>query len=198
MILRPLEELTLPQPKNLLSHTVLKGKTLIVPEGVRTLEAKEGVEKLGLEILKTKKRKVFLPSGTGTTALFLQKVLKKEGVEVLTTACVGDENYLKAQFFTLEKDSFYHPTILMPKKRYRFGRLYPELFRLWKELKEKTKIEFDLLYDPIGFKTLLEHNLLDENLLYIHQGGVEGNETMLDRYHHLLKKDKNETTLHKR
>ena len=123
--------------------------------------------------------KLFLPSGTGTTALFLQKYLD---IEVLTTPCVGDENYLKKQFLELEKDETNHPTILKPKKKYHFGKLYRENFEIYKELKKEINIEFDLLYDPIGWNTLLDN--IDEKYqyLYIHQGGLIGNESMKARY----------------
>jgi 1-aminocyclopropane-1-carboxylate deaminase len=44
-------------------------------------------------------------------------------------------------------------------------------------------VEFDLLYDPHGWLTLLENpELFDNPLLYIHQGGLLGNESMLKRY----------------
>ena len=51
-------------------------------------------------------------------------------------------------------------------------------------MKEQTNIEFDLLYDPIGWNTLLDN--IDDNYtyLYIHQGGLIGNESMLQRYIH--------------
>jgi len=44
-------------------------------------------------------------------------------------------------------------------------------------------VEFDLLYDPHGWLTLLENpELFEKPLLYIHQGGLLGNESMLKRY----------------
>ena len=179
MELRSIEELAIDDP-NSLSHVVQKGSTLLVPEGVRCKEAQTGVALLAKEIEEWEgEARVFLPSGTGATALFLQKHL---GLRVYTTPCVGDERYLKEQFFALEPDSKYHPTILPPPKRYRFGRLYKELFSLWKDLYEHTGVEFDLLYDPVGFATLLHHDMVDERLLYIHQGGLKGNETMIERY----------------
>jgi len=54
---------------------------------------------------------------------------------------------------------------------------------IWKELKKQTGIEFDLLYDPIGIDTFLEY-LKDKEFtfLYIHQGGIKGNVTMIERY----------------
>jgi 1-aminocyclopropane-1-carboxylate deaminase/D-cysteine desulfhydrase-like pyridoxal-dependent ACC family enzyme len=125
-----------------------------------------------------------LPSGTGTTALFLQKHLP---LEVLTVSCVGGSSYLKKQFFSLEKDEKIHPTILEAEKKYHFGKLYKEFIDIYNELLNETEIEFDLLYDSLGFKTLFEY--LDKysldnlpTILYIHQGGVLGNESMLLRY----------------
>ena len=41
-------------------------------------------------------------------------------------------------------------------------------------------VEFDLLYAPGMWKALLEQT--DEEVLYIHSGGVSGNESMLKRY----------------
>ena len=124
--------------------------------------------------------KVMLPSGTGTTALFLQKNLS---YEVLTVSCVGGSEYLKKQFFHLEKNEEYHPTILEMKKKFHFGKLYKEFYEIWNEIKNETNIEFDLLYDPLGLIALTTSSYFDkENILYIHQGGILGNETMIERY----------------
>ena len=151
--------------------------TLIIEEGGRVRESEYGIKLLAEEINEYAIKhnlKVFLPSGTGTTAYFLSKHLN---VEVLTVACVGDEKYLKKQFSWLGGGKI--PTILKPKRKYHFGKLYPELYGLWLKLKN-AGIEFDLLYDPIGWDTILQYNL--KNILYIHQGGVLGNETMVKRY----------------
>ena len=164
-----------------------KPNELFIEEGGAVSEASFGIEKLANEIKEWKRQnkiqnlKIFLPSGTGTTALFLQKFLDDE---VFTVACVGDSEYLKYQFSLLEKDSSKYPTILHPKKKYHFGKLYQEHFTLWNEIKKSTNIEFDLLYDPIGWSTLKEHleNFDGCELLYIHQGGLLGNETMIERY----------------
>jgi len=152
-------------------------ETIIIEEGGRIEESKEGIKILANEIkeyVKKNNLKVFLPSGTGTTAYFLAKYLD---VEVLTVPCVGDENYLKKQFEWLGGGKI--PTILKPRKKYHYGKLYPELFQLWKELKI-AGIEFDLLYDPVGWDTILFYGL--KNILYIHQGGIKGNITMIERY----------------
>jgi len=165
----------------------IDNSTLLINEGGAIQEAQYGIKMLANEIKQWKeenkidKLKIFLPSGTGTTALFLQKYLDDE---VLTCPCVGDEKYLKKQFLELEQDKSLHPTILKTSKKFHFGKLYKENYEIWKKLKEDTKIEFDLLYDPIGWQTLLNSEFLIQNskLLYIHQGGIIGNETMLRRY----------------
>lgn len=170
----------------------IKDSSLFMSEGGALKEAEFGIEILAQEIEEYKKEnnitdlKVFLPSGTGTTALFLQKHLS---CEVLTCPCVGDSEYLKKQFFVLEHNETFHPTILTPQKKYHFGKLYKEHYLLWEKLKEQTNIEFDLLYDPIGWSTLLHSNIATQNstILYIHQGGLLGNETMIQRYHHKWK-----------
>jgi len=153
--------------------------TLIIEEGARVRESEEGIKILADEIndycIKNN-LKVFLPSGTGTTAFFLAKHLD---VEVITTPCVGDEEYLKKQWSFLSKDNEKLPVILLPKRKYRFGKLYKNLYDLWVELKS-AGIEFDLLYDPIGWEVVLQNNL--QNILYIHQGGILGNISMLKRY----------------
>ncbi|MDD3054700.1 MAG: 1-aminocyclopropane-1-carboxylate deaminase [Aliarcobacter sp.] len=164
-------------------------ETLFINEGGALSQAAYGIEVLANEIKlwvnqnNIKDIKVFLPSGTGTTALFLQKYLP---FEVLTCPCVGDEEYLKKQFEVLEKKN--HPLILKTDKKYHFGKLYKEFYEIHNNLLTQTNIEFDLLYDSLGWicfenyvKQLKEANT---NFLYIHQGGIIGNESMYDRYKH--------------
>lgn len=158
--------------------------SLFIPEGGALKEAQFGIKILADEIIKwandeeIKNLKVFLPSGTGTTALYLQKYLP---YEVLTCACVGDEEYLQKQFEQLEEQN--HPQILSLDKKYHFGKLYKEFYKIHKELKEQTNIEFDLLYDSKGWLCVNKH-LKDsrDRILYIHQGGIIGNISMLQRY----------------
>ena len=164
--------------------------TLFIDEGGAIAEAQYGLEQLSCEIKEykinnnIKSLKIFLPSGTGTTALFLQKYIDDE---VLTTPCVGDGEYLQKQFAQLVSNKQFYPTILNPKKKYHFGKLYRENYLLYLDLKKETNIEFDLLYDPIGWDTLLYHLdsfSKDDTILYIHQGGLIGNESMIQRYLH--------------
>lgn len=164
-------------------------ETLFINEGGALVQASHGIEILANEIKlwvnqnNIKNIKIFLPSGTGTTALFLQKFLP---FEVLTCACVGDEEYLKKQFEALEKEN--HPLIIKTDKKYHFGKLYKELYEIHNNLLNQTNIEFDLLYDSLGWicfenyvKQLKESNT---TFLYIHQGGIIGNESMYNRYKH--------------
>ena len=164
-------------------------ETLFINEGGALVQSSHGIEVLANEIKlwinqnNIKDIKVFLPSGTGTTALFLQKYLP---FEVLTCPCVGNEEYLKKQFEVLEKKN--HPLILKTDKKYHFGKLYKEFYEIHNNLLTQTNIEFDLLYDSLGWicfenfvKQLKEANT---TFLYIHQGGIIGNESMYDRYKH--------------
>ncbi len=193
--IRDLELEIVKSDKNLFSNCKILDDILIIPEGGRCKEAEEGIKILATEIIEWAKEKnfkklnLFLPSGTGTTALFLQKNLSQSPTfnfqfQVYTVPCVADKAYLKKQFFFLESNEKFHPTILNPPKKYRFGKLYKELYEIWLDLKKETGIEFDLLYDPIGFKTILTNFqfLISNPLLYVHQGGLKGNESMIARY----------------
>nr|MCH9741166.1 1-aminocyclopropane-1-carboxylate deaminase/D-cysteine desulfhydrase [Campylobacterota bacterium] len=168
-------------------------ETVFVEEGGRQEEASIGIRMLADEIKLWQQAKeiprlnVFLPSGTGTTALFLQKYLleidSRFQAKVYTVPCVGDADYLRLQFDMLESNVLKQPTILKPKKKYHFGKLYAESYKIWLKLRQEMGVEFDLLYDPVGWLTLLEHpKIFEEPTLYIHQGGLIGNESMLVRY----------------
>ena len=161
--------------------------TLLIEEGGRQQEAEFGIEILANEIIEWQREKglkelnIFLPSGTGTTALYLQKHLPKN--VVYSTACVGDSAYLEKQFSELESDDKHHPTILSLDKKHHFGKLYRENYKIWLKLQQQMGVVFDLLYDPLGWRVLLAHpEVFSKPTLYIHQGGVLGNESMLPRY----------------
>ena len=77
---------------------------IFVPEGVACKKAEMGFATLAREIkIQSEDLKcdfdIFLPSGTGTSALYLAKHSAKR---VFTCACVGDEFYLRAQILELE------------------------------------------------------------------------------------------------
>ena len=175
----------------------LSDDNLFIPEGGRSTLAQYGIEQLAKELhqycqqLPTEKATIMLPAGTGTTALFLQTWFKQQNLphQVLTCACVGGDDYLQKQFRQLNGNTKHWPIILTPHKKYHFGKLYPEFFQLWQQLSLETNIEFDLLYDPLGWQVLLEYlsnqplnATQTTSLIYIHQGGLVGNQTMLPRY----------------
>ena len=166
--------------------TINNKEILYIEEGGRQKEAAFGLKILAEEITLWKKEQgiealnIFLPSGTGTTALYLQKNIKDS---VYTVPCVGDSEYLEKQFFMLERNEAFHPEILKPSKKRHFGKLYKESYNIWLKLQAEMGVEFDLLYDPHGWLTLLENpQIFEKPTLYIHQGGLIGNESMLERY----------------
>jgi len=166
---------------------------LIIEEGGRQKEAEFGVKVLADELKNDIQKEgiktpyIYLPSGTGTTALFLQKNLP---FRVFTCSTVGDDEYLKEQFKEIGVEPY--PAILSSQKKYHYGKLYPELYELWQELQENMGITFDLMYDPVGWiKFLLHVDKIEGTPIYIHQGGVLGNESMKQRYERKYETDKN-------
>ncbi|WP_159654337.1 1-aminocyclopropane-1-carboxylate deaminase/D-cysteine desulfhydrase [Vibrio atypicus] len=161
---------------------------LVVPEGGRFEHAEHGIAQLAREILSWTRFEagqtftVALPSGTGTTALYLHKHLSPHGIEVITCPVVGGAEYLKQQFADLGETSF--PTVLELPTKHHFGKLYKPDYLTWLALEEQTHIEFDLLYDPMMWQCLQYWypDNQDKTLIYIHQGGLLGNESMLPRY----------------
>ena len=152
--------------------------TFLVDQGGAVKEANEGLEVLADEIRSASLHVEALatPSGTGTTALFLALALPE--YKVYTTPCVGDVSYLKEQMSALHEI----PTnliILEPKKKYHFAKPYKEFLKIQQKVLE-AGVEFDLLYSPGMWESLLEQT--SEEVLYIHSGGVTGNKSMLERY----------------
>jgi 1-aminocyclopropane-1-carboxylate deaminase/D-cysteine desulfhydrase-like pyridoxal-dependent ACC family enzyme len=166
--------------------TSFDNHTLCINEGAFNKESEYGIAILANEIKAyakencIKELEIFLPSGTGTTALFLQKHLP---FKVLTTPCVGDAAYLMQQFKALSIQEVY-PTILMPPKKYHFGKLYKSLYEIHHEALKQTQCEFDLLYDSLGLMVLQEYlkQYPKKKIMYIHQGGIIGNISMKQRY----------------
>ena len=150
----------------------------LVDQGGADKMAKDGLIVLANEIkeLDLKSKSLATPSGTGTTALFLALALPE--YKIYTTPCVGDVKYLREQMSALGVIPN-NLIILKPKKKYHFAKLYPEFLEIYKGLKE-VGIEFDLLYAPAMWLALLEQT--QESVLYVHSGGVSGNESMLKRY----------------
>jgi len=166
-------------------------KTLVLSQGGADELAKEGVALLAKEINTWKQEEgvknltVVLPSGTGTTALYLKAFLDAD-TEIYTAVLVGDEAYQLQQWKRLSDGPY--PKIFKQHDKKKFAKPYDEYLQIYKELKEKTGITFDLIYAPRTWLQLLENlNPNATTILYIHTGGISGNETMLQRYAHQQK-----------
>lgn len=177
-----------------------RSDTLFIPLGGTGPKAETGLKILADEIgacveeHQLKNPKLMLPSGTGTTAFYLQKHLP---FEVLTCTCVGSADYLESQFKKHSNNKKIQPTILSQiadesgrPRKFHFGKLYPEFYKIWEELRLETSITFELLYDPLGWLHMLDYikqsgageDEPNPDMIYLHQGGQLGNETMLQRY----------------
>ncbi|MDX1808019.1 MAG: 1-aminocyclopropane-1-carboxylate deaminase/D-cysteine desulfhydrase [Sulfurospirillaceae bacterium] len=168
------------------AHLLEDETTLVIEEGGRQKEAEFGLKNLAQELLKDIERfkindpYIFLPSGTGTTALFLQKHLP---FNVYTCSTVGGDDYLIDQWKMADEAIHKFPLILSSAKKYHYGKLYKEAYGIWDKLKTSMDVEFDLLYDPIGWLKFLENiDSMEGTPIYIHQGGLKGNESMQARY----------------
>jgi 1-aminocyclopropane-1-carboxylate deaminase len=164
-------------------------------QGGRQSESEAGMAQLAIEIKeyvtenKLDEYHVFLPSGTGASAFYLQQHLPDKVVN--TCACVGNEAYLFEQMASLAQGvrGVKFPEVLTQEKKPHFGKLNVEHLEMYQCLLDETNIEFDLMYDPIGWKALLENALkLNGEIIYVHCGGVSGNETMLRRYDYASKR----------
>lgn len=194
-------------------------RDIFIEEGVACKEAQWGFETLAKEIEAQSKEfgfefDIFLPAGTGASALYLAKYSQ---MRVFTCACVGDEEYLKQQMLELEPnfcaqilgvDDFFSANsalnsanffqkakhsllgtkeanlfILKTPRKFHFAKPYKELLSMHQKALKETGIEFSLLYDSVGLLTLLAYkDFFTRKVLYIHQGGARGNESMLARY----------------
>lgn len=156
----------------------LDERTYIIDQGGADKGAIEGLSVLAKEIREqiTSVKSLATPSGTGTTALFLALCLPE--YKVYTTPSVGSVEYLKEQMSALHEIP-QNLIILEPEKKYHFAKPYKEFLDIYNKLLN-SGIEFDLIYAPLMWKVLLEQT--DEEILYIHSGGITGNESMLKRY----------------
>ena len=165
---------------------------LIIRQGALQIEAEYGIKQLAKEINKwaelnhLESINIFLPSGTGSTAFFLQKHLDNH--QVITTNCVGSRDYLIQQMSSINYDNSKLPMVI-DNKQYRFTTPYEELLAIIREINKVSQIKFDLIYDPVGWKILIENlSTIKGTILYLHCGGLTGNYSMQQRYNYLKNK----------
>ena len=164
----------------------LDEETCFVPQGGADTIAEEGVKALAGEIVTWQKEAgiaaftVTTPSGTGTTALYLRKFLPSS-VEVVTTPAVGDAEVLKAQWERLDPEAP-RPMILDGERKWPFAKPRRDFYEIWRELFD-AGVEFDMIYAPKMWLALLKaYDGVQKPILYIHSGGVSGNESQLVQY----------------
>ena len=172
--------------KSALDGSCALDSQLFIPQGGACEYAKEGLKILAKELnefcANMKAPKAIISCGTGTSALYLNEYFNGE---VYAVPCVGDNEYLKAQFNAL---GTLHPIILPTVKKYAFGALHADIFDIYTELLN-AKVEFDLLYDSVAWIAVKQNlELFDEETVFIHSGGTRGNETMIERYNRVLPK----------
>ena len=162
-----------------------KPNEFFVPQGGAFEYAKVGLKILADELndfcQAMKHPKVIISCGTGTSALYLSEYFNGE---VFAVPCVGDANYLIEQFNFLAPDAK-KPTILPPTQKYTFGKPHIDIYEIYTYLLD-AGIQFDLLYDCIAWLCVQQNlHLFDNETIFIHSGGLRGNETMLMRYKRL-------------
>jgi len=163
----------------------VKAGELFVPQGGAFLLAREGVWMLAGELNRfckhqnIKRPKVIVSSGTGTTAAFMSE--RFDG-DVYTVPCVGDSEYLRLQMSKLIK----HPKlvkIIDSNTKYTFAKPHQDLWKMYQKLLS-SKVHFDLLYDVKTWLVVSENIELfaDGETIFVHSGGVRGNESQIKRY----------------
>ncbi|KAI0564052.1 Tryptophan synthase beta subunit-like PLP-dependent enzyme [Gracilaria domingensis] len=192
-----------------LGYSISSENFLFIPQGGAWTGAEYGIRVLAQELrqqidrlradgrLALRKPILFLSSGTGTTAFYLQKYMQSHA-KVVTVPVSGDERYLVKQIRWLDsyesnteeimKTSAF-PNILRPRLRSSFADIRPEKLKIWKELCRSTggAFEFDLVYAPKTWEEVMcaiqEGRLATEgeDLIYYHSGGTEGNSSMLGK-----------------
>jgi len=160
-------------------------QTLLISQGGADPLAEEGIALLAEEIALWQEEEgrskltVVTPSGTGTTAFYLASYLPHS--HVVTTPLIGDRRYLQDQIEKLGRLPE-NLKIFESRKKYHFGKPYGEFLRIYEELKESGML-FDLLYGAKMWYVLMESlSEIEGEILYVHSGGLIGNETMLPRY----------------
>lgn len=118
--------------------------------------------------------------------VFIAPTISKENKKPYTSYVKG---YLREQLKVLKInfEAQHCPAEIYPVSRYVFARPHLDLYEMFMALQKHTTITFDLLYDTVGWLALIENATLFKNrtVIYLHQGGVGGNVSLLRRYRYL-------------
>ncbi len=163
-----------------------KENTLIIRQGGADEYARDGLRLLAEELNGfAKERNLKNPlavtsSGTGTTAGYMSDYLD---FECLTVPAVSNAEFLTREFERLGVTK--KPTILETADKISFASPHPKLLVVYKELLE-AGVEFDLIYDAKCWLALAENidYFKERDVIFVHSGGLLGNETQLERYKH--------------
>ena len=140
----------------------LGGGSLLVPQGAAYPGAERGLAELALEIGSFHERHswrsldVVVPSGTGTTALFLARHVPP-AVRIHAVPCVGGDAFLRVQMEDLDGvsgGSGIFPNILTAPFAPPFGAPDARLLGAWKDA-ASIGIYLDLVYGPIAWNALV-------------------------------------------
>ncbi|PAF41705.1 hypothetical protein [Helicobacter sp. 11S03491-1] len=153
-----------------------------IPQGGACEIARVGIQRLALE-LKTqmaslKNPIIFYVSGTGASSGYLSELIPN----VFTTPSAGNEEYLKSLFVAMGIAE--HPHVLSIHKKIPFAKPDDRLWEVYTEWLD-LGIEFDLIYDCLGWLCIMEHlhDFTDNEIVFIHSGGTNGNLTQKERYY---------------
>ncbi len=160
--------------------------TLVIRQGGADEYARDGLEILANELNEFATRNglrnpiAITSSGTGTTAGYLSDYLD---FECLTTPCVSNADFLNGEFERLGVTK--KPTILETIEKIAFAAPHQKLLSIYKGL-IGAGVEFDLIYDAKCWLAISENLEYFEgrDVIFVHSGGILGNETQLARYRH--------------
>lgn len=173
-----------------LSSQSLLDTELLVRQGGADTYAEEGLKILADELncFVFKKQftevNIILSSGTGTSALYLNKYLN-DHCKLYTVPCVGNPDYLLQQWQRLGNAPKKFPRILKLSKKITFAKPDKAIYGIYQELLS-AGMEFDLLYDSLTWLAVKTYwaEFKELPLIFVHTGGVHGNQSQLERYRH--------------
>lgn len=111
-------------------------------------------------------------------------VESKRELDSTKEANLKEKGEIASGLDSIKIDDFTMPYILQTKQKYTFAKPYKELLEIYKEHLEGG-LEFDLLYDCLMWRAVWENIELIKSYkhcLFLHSGGIYGNQTQLKRY----------------